>query len=271
MALLLPVGGKAPPQQESHHWYDRTGRPCYEQATQKGGLRATDLRDARKLGLLPSVTTVLSVVAKPALTTWMVQQGIMAALTIPRIDGESESDFLGRIMTDSKAQAKAAAEEGTRVHDALECHFKGKRYPPQYAPHVAGVVAAMNEAFPDITDWIAEASFGHERGFGGKVDLHSPSTGIVVDFKGKDGDFSDGKKLDYDQHWQLAAYNRGLLLPSNVCANIFFSRTHPGAAKLHKWTEPKISEGWDVFAAALNTWKAIKRFNPAFSQQEQAE
>ena len=66
MALTLPVGNK-PPQVESGHWYDRDGRPAYEQATKAGGVRATDLRDARKLGLLPSVTTVLSVVDKAAL------------------------------------------------------------------------------------------------------------------------------------------------------------------------------------------------------------
>lgn len=63
----------------SEHWYTREGSPCYEQVTQKGGLRATDLRDARKQGLVPSVTTVLGVVAKPQLEVWKVNQGIMAA------------------------------------------------------------------------------------------------------------------------------------------------------------------------------------------------
>lgn len=266
MALLLPVGGSAP-QQESQHWYDRSGRPCYEQRTREGGLRATDLRDARKIGLVPSVTTVLSVVAKPALTTWMVEQGIMAALTIPRIEGESESALLARIREDSKAQAKAAAEEGTRVHDAIECAFKGKPYPANYKPHVDGVMRELAKAFPEVRDWVAEASFAHPMGYGGKVDLHSPSTGIVVDFKGKDGDFSDGKRLAYDQHYQLAAYNRGLLLPPNVCANVFFSRTNPGAAVLHKWSREKIDAGFAVFEAALQLWKRQKEFDSAFEAQ----
>ena len=46
--------------------------------------------------------------------------------------------------------------------------------------------AELRRLFPDVDDWRAEDSFGHESGFGGKVDLHSPSTGIVVDYKGKD-------------------------------------------------------------------------------------
>ena len=77
MALFLPVGAKPPEQAETGHWYDRAGKPCYQQTTAKGALRGTDLRDARKQGLVPSVTTVLSVLAKPALETWKVKQGIL--------------------------------------------------------------------------------------------------------------------------------------------------------------------------------------------------
>jgi len=266
MLASAPAGHK-PPEVESGHWYDRNGNPCYQQTTGKGGVRATDLRDGRKLGLVPSVTTVLSVLAKPALTTWMVNQGIMAALTLPRVEGESETDLLARILADSREQAKAAAEEGTRVHDACECGFKGMPFPDRYRPHVTAVQAEVARLFPGVTDWIAEASFAHVSGFGGKVDLHSPSTGIVVDYKGKDGDFSDGKKLAYDQHYQLAAYNRGLILPPSQCANIFFSRTHPGAVASHVWKPEEIDAGWEVFAATLSTWKALKRFDPSFSAE----
>jgi len=270
MALTLPVGGKPPQQVESSHWYGRDGSPQYEQVTGKGGLRPTDLRDARKLGLLPSVTTVLSVLAKPALTTWMVNQGIMAALTLPRIAGESEADFLQRVVADSKQQAKSAAEEGTRIHDALECAFKGQHYSHVYQPHVDAVREELARLFPGVTDWVAEASFAHPLGYGGKVDLHSPSTGITTDYKGKDGDFTDGKKLAYDQHYQLAAYNRGLLLPPSVCANIFVSRTHPGRVASHVWKQTEIDEGWGVFEAALTVWKRLRKFDPSFIAQEQA-
>ena len=254
----------------SEHWYMRDGKPCYEQTTAKGGLRATDLRDARKCGLVPSVTTVLGILAKPALTNWLVDQAIMAALTLPRVDGETETDFLRRVKEDSKAQAKAAAEEGTRIHDACEHGVLGGVFPPKYMLHVVAVKDELRRLFPDVTDWRAEDSFGHESGFGGKVDLHSPSTGIVVDYKGKDGDFSDGKKLAYDQHWQLAAYQRGMNLPRNVCANIFVSRSHPGKVASHVWSAEDIDDGWRVFQASLAVWKALRKFDPAFDRLQQA-
>lgn len=270
MALLLPVGGKAPPKEDSGHWYTRSGACAYEQVTRTGGTRGTTLADARKIGLVPSVTTVLSVLAKPQLVNWMVDQGIMAALTLPRREDEIEAQWLARIKEDSKAQTKKASEEGTRIHDAIECHFKGLPVPAQYHRHVAGVVAELTRLFPTVTDWVAEASFAHPMGYGGKVDVHSPSTGIVVDFKGKDGDFSDGKRLAYDQHYQLAAYQVGLELPQNVCANLFVSRTHPGAVASHVWSTKDIDHGWRVFDAALGLWKACKQFDSAFERQEAA-
>jgi hypothetical protein len=248
----------------AEHWYGRDGKPCYEQTTQKGALRATDLRDARKLGLVPSVTTVLNVIDKPALTSWRVEQGILAALTLPKVDGESDKDYLARIKTDSGQQVKDAADEGTRIHDAIECHFKGQPIPDRYAPHVAAVVEELGRLFPGVTDWVAEVSFGHPLGFGGKVDLHSPSTGITVDHKGKDGDFTDGKKLAYDQYFQLSPYQKGLGFGHGPAANIFVSRTHPGKVASHVWTAEDMAHGWEVFAAALGLWKAMKRFDPAF-------
>src|SRR5690242_8914980 len=197
---------------DSGHWYKRDGSPCYELPTKQGGTRGVNLRWDRHLGLVPSVTTVLQVVAKPQLEVWKVRQGILAALTLTRNPDECDDDYLARVMEDSKAQAKAAAEEGTRIHDAIEQSFNGGWVPDAYLPHVEATRAKIAELFPDIHDWVAEASFAHTDGFGGKVDLHSPSTGIVIDYKGKDGDFSDGKKLAYDQHYQLAAYQRGLCL-----------------------------------------------------------
>lgn len=272
MAITLPVGGAPKQQAESSHWYYRDGRTCYQQPTQKGGLRATDLRDARKLGLVPSVTTVLGVLAKDALTTWKVKQGILAALTLTRRPGESDDDFLARVLTDSGQQAKAAADEGNRIHDACEAWFKGTFGHDQraYEPHVTAVRDELRRLFPEVNDWIAEKSFGHIFGYGGKVDLHSPSTGIVVDYKGKDGDFSGGKKLAYDQHYQLAAYQRGLILPPNICANIFVSRTHPGKVASHIWKREEVQHGWLVFEAALRVWKLLKNFDSAYSLEQAA-
>lgn len=245
------------------HWYTKTGDPCYEVRAKNGSMRTTTLRDARKLCLVPSVTTVLSVIAKPQLEAWKVKQSILAALTLERNHDEADESFIARVLRDSQEQARQAAEEGTRIHDAIECYYKGRAVPAQYLPHVEAVKGEIARQFPCVDDWVAERSFAHSLGFGGKIDLHSPSTGIVIDFKGKDGDFSDGKRLAYDQHWQLAPYQYGLGLTLAVCANVFVSRTHPGAVTSHVWSIDDVREGWDVFEAALSLWKSINKYDPS--------
>ena len=78
---------------DSAHWYQRDGVPLHTVLSAKGEPRPTTLRDARKLGLLPSVTNILGVIAKPGLTSWLQEQAVLAALTLPRIEGESEDAF----------------------------------------------------------------------------------------------------------------------------------------------------------------------------------
>lgn len=248
---------------DSSHWYLPDGTPFYETKDAKGQLRGVTLRDARKVNAVPSVTTVLGMIAKPQLERWKVQQAILAALTLPRNEQEAEDDYISRILTDSQAQAKAAAEEGTRIHDAIESAFTHGAYPKNYRLHVEAVLAKIGELFPKVTDWKAEASFAHADGFGGKVDLHSQSTGIVVDYKGKDGDFSDGKKLAWDQHYQLGGYREGLMLPKGApAANIFVSRTHPGKVAAHVWTPSEVDAGARVFRYALGLWQEVKGYAP---------
>src|SRR6185369_4131065 len=91
------------------HWYKApSGEPFYSI-----GDRGVTLRDARKIGAVPSVTTVLQVIDKPALTNWLIEQAVLGALTLPKIDGEADAAYIARIKVDGRAGAKAAAK---RVH-----------------------------------------------------------------------------------------------------------------------------------------------------------
>ena len=111
---------------ESNHWYTKDGQPMYTVIGKNGKERNTNLRDAREHGYIPSVTTILNVAAKPGLSVWLQQQAILAALTLPRNDGESESDWLDRVLTDSKAQCRDEADSGTSMHSEIHQHLEHK-------------------------------------------------------------------------------------------------------------------------------------------------
>jgi hypothetical protein len=235
---------------ESTHWYTREGVPMYTVTGKNGLERNTTLRDARAMDLVPSVTTILNVVAKPGLDAWKQRQLLLAALTLPRNEDEAESDYLDRIISDSREQGKQAAAQGTDIHEAIQRFYENK--PHDYTDTVWSCNTQITQAFGD-QKWIAERSFAHELGFGGKVDLHCDN--VVLDIKTKD--FFDLDRVEaYDEHlMQLAAYRVGLGLPEAQCANVFVSRKVVGLTKIIEWTEKDLQRGWKMFLNLLQYWQ----------------
>ena len=241
--------------EESGHWYQIDGTPAYYVTAKSGEQRSTTLRDARKLNLLPSVTTIIKCAASPGLEAWKLNQMLLAALTLPRIDGEPEEEFVQRVVKDSKEHAKMALERGTAVHSAIESMYSGVMH-SEYAEHQAGCYRAIELEY-GITEFQPEKAFAHELGFGGKVDLFSKEgNGVVLDVKSKE--FSDPTKVQgFDEHMmQLAAYRMGLDLPDARCANVFVSVTNPGLVVVKEWSQEDLARGWLMFHSLLNYWQA---------------
>lgn len=240
---------------ESNHWYRQDGTPQYTVEAKDGSQRATTLRDAKKHGYIPSVTTILSCAAKPGLEAWKLNQMLLAALTLPRAPEESEDAYVKRIVADSKEQGRQAAERGTNVHTALESWYEGVLH-ADYVEHQMGVAEEVKNVFGEL-NWATEKSFASKLGFGGKVDLHSKDgEGVVIDFKTKE--FSDPSKVDaFDEHCcQLAAYREGLGIPKARCANVFVSVTVPGMVVVKEWTQEELKRGWQMFDALRMYWFA---------------
>lgn len=233
---------------ESGHWYcAKTGEPRYTTIAANGKERSTTLADARKHGYVPSVTTLLSQISKPGLTTWLNQQLLLAALTLPRIEGESEQDWIDRIMIDSKSASKEASQRGTDIHAVIEQFYRGDVYLPEYPTYVHKTNQALVDAFGP-QNWIAEESFAHSSGFGGKVDLHSKS-GIVVDVKTTEKDVEEIKPF-HDHLMQLSAYRCGLNLPMARCANIFVN-AQTNQVRVIEHAENDLQDAWECFQYLL--------------------
>ena len=235
----------------SEHWYDKDGKPAYTIIGTNGKERNTTVRDARKHGYVPSVTTVLGLLHKPGLETWKLQNMLLAALTLPKQDGESETDWIERVMQDSKATGKEAMERGSRMHDVLEQFYKsnGSSIWPLYCIEIDRM---LYEHFGQ-QNWIPEKSFSDPMGFGGKVDLHCD--GIVIDFKSKEGSLESVKAYD-EQIMQLAAYRVGLDMPKARCANVYF--TEQGDVKIIEHSEEDIQSAFDCFDHLLQFFNITK-------------
>ena len=234
---------------DTGHWYRKDGQPAYF-VEGKTGTRPTTLRDARKLGLLPSTTGIINQLSKAGLDTWKQQQVLLAALTLPRQPDEPESDWLARVMQDSKATGREAAERGTAIHAVIESYFD-QVYMPEKPPYLDAVSKALLDAFGNQL-WLPEKSFGHPLGFGGKCDLMAKN-GFVVDFKTKDTNL-DKVDVYFEHEMQLAAYREGLGVPNARCAIVFVNGT-TNQVKLIEIEEQKLQNGWECFQHLLRVYQ----------------
>lgn len=252
---------------ESCHFYHRDGTPCYEVPRAKGeGTRPITLADARKLDLVPSVTTILQCAAKPGLEAWKNQQLIQAALTLPKLPDETLDAYAERVIEDSKAQGLKARESGTELHAAIEYYIRFGSIPigyDQFSEHCCKVQQTLTQHGVDIFTGNAERSFASELGYGGKID-YSHKEGIIVDFKTTAS--ITPKTKPYDEHrMQLAAYGRGIF--SNIpnlthfrALNVFIGIDNQEVRVFeHMWDDLEI--GWRMFQHLLDFWYLSKNFN----------
>ncbi len=262
---------------ESGHYYHRDGRPCYEVPSADGKkMVSPTIVHARKMGLVPGVTSIINCAAKPALTAWLVEQAILASLTLPRRPHEPDRDYLRRVYDDAQEQGKKAAQVGTDVHAAVEQFYSGRTYDPAFKPYVDGVSSEIEKLF-GRQEWVAEESFACRLGYGSKIDLREKSGKIILDFKGKEFAEVPTKankiKLAWDEHaMQLAAYDYAMdpdaasIWTNNntILANVFFSRSVPGLVHIHVWEQEELDRGWRQFRSLLDYWQASKRYSSAW-------
>lgn len=245
------------------HWYcGKTGEPRYTVIGKNGKERNTTVRDARSDNLVPSVTTINSMLSKSGLDTWKQTQVLYAAVQYPRWDGEDEKQWVSRILELAKEKSKEAATRGTVIHDILDSYFS-YTYLPEWPAYIFRVQQHLDSTFGKRT-WVSEKSFAHPEGYGGKCDLYCPADpinklpGIVIDFKTTEK--TPGELTPYYEYTlQLAAY-REALAPDAICANVFINGdTHEVAIKIH--AEQDLKDGYEAFLSLLKVFKLKNKLN----------
>jgi hypothetical protein len=254
----------------------RDGRPFHEIAKKDGsGNRPVTLADARKVMALPSVTNVLGVLAKPGLDAWKIEQGIMAALTLPRRGDEPLDAFAHRVVEDMGEQVEKAADFGSAIHAACEVYALNKQLPQDI--RLLGFLESWFHWFDDNVERIAaveQVFVHHEHGYAGRVDMVALLKGVgwaVVDFKTqkvKRSAKGEAKPAFYDT-WplQLAAYRQAILASGakdvKGLVSVVIDSANPGPVHVKHWTGV---DYFGSFLAALELWKYVKGYDPRFER-----
>lgn len=245
-----------PKEDRGSHFYYPDGTPCYEVAKVKGGgMRKTHVGDCRKLGLLPSPTTILRTLAKPQLVDWQIEQGCLAVLTSPRRENESIDEFVYRVLhvdQEHNQERDAAADQGTAIHNAIQLSLEGLEYDHTYEPHV--------KAVRERTDYYGRATATETiligNGYAGRTDaiIESEETITVTDFKGCN-------KLP-DRPWdeakmQVSAYCAALGNTGNKRVQaliVYINRNIPGEVESFLFLDHEWQAEFVKFALIMKYW-----------------
>lgn len=255
------------------HWYDSTGAAKHTVESAKGELRPTTLRDAKKHGWLPSVTTFLKVFANDGLVTWQRTQDILAAITLPRKEGEDDQAFAARVVEDSEAYMYKKAAWGTKVHAVVEQVNRDKSFQTMFGePELNQVGATYNDWFNANVDEV----FGNELrlvnmklGYAGTCDIlykHKDGRVVLADYKTPDMKGKDKFKPYSKWGYQLGAYDMAAFttkhLPSvDDYQTILLPSDDFGRVYVHDWSQDK---RWDTLKEmvelGIRAWRIEKDY-----------
>jgi hypothetical protein len=189
----MKTNSMIPRASEGGHWYDRDGTPRYEVLAKDGSMRPATVRDARKFGWYPGVTSIIKCAAAPGLERWKQDQNVLAALTMPRRGDETHDALLGAIRNDAEEQARKARDWGTRFHAAIQGHYEGRPRTRICSPYVQGVAAVIDANFGGAT-WLTEKPMAHCLGL--RYESRLALRRCVLDFKGSDFTREDAPAQD---------------------------------------------------------------------------
>jgi len=224
----------------------------------------SDLRDARKMGLYCSITTIEKAIrVNPGLTRWIEGEIIKATIAYPKMEWEDLKAYVDRIKKASGKIAETAADFGTRLHDALQ-HFP--QYPmdlqiipyfEKYAAwHDANIVEIIGSELVLANDQIAVA------GTLDKVVRHKTHGLLVIDYKSQD---VKAKPAFYSSWARQLSFYAKTWAKKNCCEtprlmSLIVDSNEPKAPIAQLWSDEDAEKAWKETVAHAWLWAAERDF-----------
>jgi len=266
------------------HYYTTLGEPMHFVPKARGkGDRPTTIRDARKLNLIPSVTSILSINDKPGLNNWKLRTALADSFANRPFANETEQQFVARISDMATRRGEAIMDFGTAIHNAIEQALSGKdnwnqsvTHPQGYEHQLAEFVNPVLELFTD-NKWRAvdleKVLIGD--GYAGTSDciyIGDDEYGII-DFKttaDATKDERDLVRLEYPT--QIALYHmaeHGFIGDKAVGYNIFISRdTNIGAVKAVRYDAERLRAEYEFGMRCVLNWQHINNHKPEIKSKQ---
>jgi len=280
------------------HWYNDKGEACHTCKGATGKTVNTTIVQARKLGLYPSVSGILGVLAKPGLLNWQYRQITDACYDEPAVSmtwryedtGTLEHDYTKdeysrEMVKNAFKQVKDAADAGTLIHNALEKALSGREWDYKeevYLPAIDEVHYMCEFVLPAL-DWVKEEGIeftahelrlvNKEEGYAGTTDaaiVKDEKYGIL-DFKTRKTKKGEKVKAYDEQVMQIAAYHKahyGNIAEAETGCNLFISTTEPGRIEATWYNYYQIQDAYEAFLCCNKIWQYQKGYCPGKAVNE---
>lgn len=266
---------------DAERWYDRSGTFVKEviritKANPGGRAVKPNLADARKQGLLPSVTSVCSITEDYGLTMWKLREVAKAAIEVINTThgAYNTEELVQYILGRAHEKGMVAVDFGTELHDCIEHFLKGETGITK-AEHLPFIDAfsqwyadraedfrgriidfkTQGNTFPTFYDsWVIQLSSYRTGAFWGTLET-PPKPLIEHSFASEMG---YAGKIDFAwPNWQAPH-----------CVSVAISSVEPGKIEMKAWPAEKVRWAWRVFRDRLRLWKTQKRYDPSFVRDQ---
>jgi hypothetical protein len=248
---------------QAGHWYTAEGESAHTVLGKNGNFRNTTVADARKMLLYPSVTSILSILDKPQLTNWKIEQAIMACLTLPKEENETLEDYAKRVVKDSKESTGKAAEHGTKMHTEMENILLGRAVSGDetLAPYIE-TFKKWSDANIEKTYWCEKGLVG--AGYAGRCDAYVKLRNVgdaIIDLKNRKVNPKYDPFYDTDCA-QLWAYRSASENPKCACVSVVLASNDPTKLMTKVWDEDELYQAGIAFCAMQKVWSWVKQYTP---------
>jgi hypothetical protein len=267
------------------HWYTLTGTPCHTQQTKPGAankLRPTNISDARKLKLLPSVSGYTKMLASAGLELHKMREVARACFDSPAHPGEEIDTYVASMLEKAGKDVAQAADLGTIIHKSIEDFFLTGKYEDGDVMLSTGFACRVKDlvdpAIAKFNSLNIEVSFAEKvlvnpkRGYAGTTDIvwRSDSELGILDWKSKRT--KEGEKVrPIDSHpMQIAAYiaaHYGEEVVKTKFAgtrgyNVYVSTTQPGRVDVVEYSPETLHKSFEAFEACCQLWRYVNDYDP---------
>lgn len=292
---------------EKSHWYTPAGDVAHDQPYAASSVKKnpeladkrtpTTVKHARKLGLYPSVTNILGVVAKDSLVDWKMEQVLLRAAAYPfkstalaaKYGSGSEAytehlkKWIHTTIEGAFEKVSEAADHGELLHDAAETYLSSWSSPERQVPNDPRI----NVSWPRVQETLDAHVDSVERteftvvgdGYAGRLDFlgryHEPE-GWKDDVPFQHDRITDFKSREWPKNRKPSIYETDLIQiggyilaarqlqdgHQNLGATSFFIHRKEPRVWLHHWTVADCDRAIEMFQLCYELWTRLKKHDP---------